>query len=235
MRISVITSCAVLFALSLAAFAQDTELRAPSKPIAGTTFAISTTGQDSATFYLLGPGRVMKKSIQLGREIEISGNDASVSGTYRAIACSSSCVSTIFQVQPAPPAKLSFLLHPSRVPVSNGNAINGTALVYDRFRNTVLKPTKVEFHVTLPDGPTRTRTGESVLGVTWFEMGSTPKQGRLHIVASIGETAEPRRFGIVRAMRCPMGRSYRSQKPTMPDVAPSILRLRRTRRRRNSN
>jgi hypothetical protein len=198
--------------------------------MAGTAFKISTTGHGSATFYLMGPARAIKKSVQLGREIEISGNDVSVSGTYRAIACSSSCVSTEFQVQPAAPAKLNFLLHPSRVPVSSGNAINATAFVYDRFRNTVIKPTEVEFHISLPDGPTMTRTGETVRGVTWFEMGSTPRQGRLQIVASIGETAEPRVIQQVASDACglrmtaaPAGRYVKLETAPIRDCAGNPL------------
>jgi hypothetical protein len=230
MRIIAITFCAVIMVSGLTVFAQDTELHAPSKPSAGAPFTISTTGQGSANFYLLGPGRAIKKSVQLGRDIEVSGNEVSVSGTYRAIACNSSCVSTVFQVPPAAPAKLSFLLHPSRVPVSSSNAINATAFVFDRFHNTIIRPTKVEFHIILPDGPTMTRTAEAVRGVTWFEMGSTPRQGRLQVVASIGETEEPRVIQQVASDACglrmtaaPAGRYVKLETAPIRDCAGNAL------------
>lgn len=230
MRLAAITICGFIVICASAAFPQDVELHAPSNPGAGAALTISTTGNGSATFYLLGPSRAIKRSIQLGHDVEISGNDVSVSGTYRAIACGSSCVNTVFQVLPAAPAKLSFLLHPSRVPVSSGNAINATAFVFDRFHNTVTKPAKVEFHVSSPDGPTTTRTEQTVRGITWFEMGSSPRQGRLQIVASVGDTAEPRVIQQVASDACglrmtaaPAGRYLKLETAPIRDCAGNPL------------
>jgi hypothetical protein len=116
------------------------------------------------------------------------------------------------------------------VPVSSGNAINATAFVFDRFHNTVTKPTKVDFHVSSPDGPTMTRTSQTTRGITWFEMGSTPKQGRLQIVASIGETAEPRVIQQVASDACglrmtatPSGRSVKLETAAIRDCAGNPL------------
>jgi hypothetical protein len=210
--------------------AQEIELRPPSNATAGTGLAISTGGHGSATFYLVGPSRALKRTIQLGQEVTISGNDVAVSGLYQAIACASSCGSTTFQVTPSAPARVSFLLHPSRVPVSSGNAINATAFVFDRFHNTVLKPAKVDFHVSLPDGPTMTRTGQTTRGITWFEMGSTPKQGRLQIIASIGDTTEPRVIQQVASDACslrmtatPAGRYVKLETSAIRDCAGNPL------------
>ena len=225
----IVTLCAVL-AVGALVFAQDDVLRAPKTVTAGSSFSISTNGQGSATFYLLGPSRVAKRSIQLGQDVTIAANDVATSGTYQAIACSSSCSSTIFQVLPAAPTRVSFLLHPSRVPVSNGNAINATAFVFDRYRNTVLSPAKVDFHITLPDGPTMTRTGQTTRGITWFEMGSTPKQGRLQIVASIGDANEPRVIQQVASDAChlhmtasPSGRVVKLETDPIRDCAGNPL------------
>jgi hypothetical protein len=216
--------------VGLLAFAQDDMLHAPKTVRAGSSFNISTSGQGSATFYLVGPSRVAKRSIQLGQDIPIAGNDVATSGTYQAIACSSSCSSTVFQVLPANPARLSFLLHPSRVPVSNGNAINATAFVFDRYRNTVLSPAKVDFHITLPDGPNMTRTGQTTRGIAWFEMGSSPKQGRLQIVASIGDANEPRVIQQVASDACrlhmtatPSGRIVKLETDPIRDCAGNPL------------
>jgi len=210
--------------------AQEIDLRAPSNATAGKDIPISTSGHGSATFYLVGPSRALKRTIQLGQEITISGNDVTVSGLYQAIACGSTCAHTTFQVTPSAPARLSFFLHPSRVPVSSGSAINATAFVFDRFHNTVLKPAKVDYRVSLPDGPTMTRIGQTTRGITWFEMGSTPKQGRLEIIASIGETAEPRIIQQVASDACglrmtatPAGRYVKLETSAIRDCAGNPL------------
>jgi len=230
MRRILLICCSMIGGLALSMRAQEVELRAPSKVIAGGGFAIATTGHGSAMFYLVGPGRALKRTIQLGQEITISGNDVAASGLYQAIACGSPCVNTTFQVLPSEPARLSFLLHPSRVPVSSGNAINATAFVFDRFHNTVLKPAKVDFHVSLPDGPTMTRTGQTTRGITWFEMGSTAKQGRLQIIAAIGETGEPRVIQQVASDACglrmtatPAGRYVKLETSAIRDCAGNPL------------
>jgi len=219
-----------LLAAALSAFAQDDVLHAPRTVTAGSSFTISTSGQGSATFYLLGPSHAVKRTVQLGQDISIPATEVATSGTYQAVACSSSCSSTVFQVLPAAPARLSFLLHPSRVPVSNGNAINATAFVFDRYRNTILSPAKVDFHITMPDGPTMTRTGQTTRGITWFEMGSTPKQGRLQILASIANVSEPRVIQQVASDAChlrmtaaPAGRYVKLETDPIRDCAGNPL------------
>lgn len=230
MRRTLLICCAMLSACALSMAAQEIDLHAPSNATAGTDITISTSGHGSATFYLVGPSRALKQTIQLGQKVTIAGNDVLVSGLYQAIACGSPCANATFQVLPSAPARLSFLLHPSRVPVSNGNAINATAFVFDRFHNTVLKPTKVDFHVSLPDGPTMSRTGQTTRGITWFEMGSTPKQGRLQIVASIGDTEEPRVIQQVASDACglrmtatPAGRYVKLETAAIRDCAGNPL------------
>jgi hypothetical protein len=224
-----ITFCALL-AAALSAFAQDDVLHAPKTVTAGSSFVVSTSGQGSATFYLLGPSHVAKRTIQLGQTITIPASDLATSGTYQAVACSSSCSTAVIQALPAAPARVSFLLHPSRVPVSRGNAINATAFVFDRYRNTVLNPAKVDFHITLPDGPTMTRMGQTNRGVTWFEMGSTPKQGRLQILASIADVSEPRVIQQVASDACrlhmnaaPAGRYVKLETDPIRDCAGNPL------------
>jgi hypothetical protein len=230
MRTALVTCCVLVVGSWLSASAQELAVHAPPKSIAGAGVTISTTGRGSAAFYLIGPSRALRRSIELGEGIPIPGSDVAVSGVYQAIACGSTCVSTSFQVIPAAPAKLNFLLHPSRVPVSSGNAINASAFVFDRFHNTVTKPTKVDFHISLPNGPTMTRTGETIRGITWFEMGSTPKQGRLQIIASIGETAEPRVIQQVASDACglrmtatPSGRYVKLETAAIRDCAGNAL------------
>jgi hypothetical protein len=223
-------SCVVVVGLALPALPQSPMLRAPSAVPAGDSIAIATTGRGSATFYLLGPNRAAKRTVELGQEITISGQDMTASGSYQAVACGSEgCASTVFQVLPAMPARLSFLLHPSRVPVSTANAVNGTALVSDRFHNTVIAPAKVDFHLSLA-GESSTRTVQTVRGVAWFEMGSHPKQGSLQVVASLGDTAEPRVIQQVASEACglrmtaaPAGRLVKLETDPIRDCAGNSL------------
>jgi hypothetical protein len=132
-------------------------------------------------------------------------------------------------VLPAKPARLAFLLHPSRVPVSTPNAVNGTALVSDRYHNTVLAPAKVDFHLSLGE-ESSTRSVQTGRGIAWFEMGSRPKQGALQVVASIDNTEEPRVIQQVASEACglrisaaPAGRLVELQTDPIRDCAGNPL------------
>lgn len=189
--------------LTVPALGQSISLRAPADVTAGSSFSIATTGNGSGTFYLLGPSRVLKQSVQFGQDLPVSGEDIPASGSYQAVACDSSgCSSTDFFVRPGAPARLSFLVHPSRVPVSSANAINATALVFDRFQNTVLTPTPVEFHFSPAGAASYTRSQTTNRGIAWLQMRSLAKQGPLQIVATVGDVAEPRVIQQVAAEAC---------------------------------
>jgi hypothetical protein len=218
----------IVFALP--AFSQKAAIHAPSSVTAANPLTITTAGSGSATLYLIGPSHVRKQSIKLGQGVEISGQDLAVSGAYQAVACDSDgCVNAAFQVLPAKPARLAFLLHPSRVPVSTPNAVNGTALVSDRYHNTVLAPAKVDFHLSLGE-ESSTRSVQTGRGIAWFEMGSRPKQGALQVVASIDNTEEPRVIQQVASEACglrisaaPAGRLVELQTDPIRDCAGNPL------------
>src|SRR5215470_291292 len=129
---------AVLCAAISTAYAAD--LQAPAQVTAGTAFTIPTSGSGDRTFYLVGPSSVVKKSVKLGSEIEIAADQVHAAGRYVAVSCGSEgCSSASFYVVSGSPAKVSFLLHPSRVPVTAHDAINATAFVFDKFHNPVLQ------------------------------------------------------------------------------------------------
>jgi hypothetical protein len=194
----------LLFALFASpAMGQSVSIQAPSDASAGKAVALRTTGSGGATFYMLGPSHILKKNIELGGDLEIAGSDVTSSGWYQAVVCvSSDCVSKEFYVRPGTPARLSFLLHPSRVPVSAPNAINATALVFDQFQNTVLVPSPVEFHFSLAGTAPFTRKQTTTRGIAWLQMGSTAKQGPLEVVALVGEISEPRVIRQVASEAC---------------------------------
>ena len=185
------------------ALAEAGELHPPAQVVAGSGFAISSTGSGNATFYLIGPSHVVKRPVQLGQEITIAPDEVKTAGRYVAITCGSDgCNSSPFYVTAGNADRVSFLLHPSRVPVKAGEAINATAFVFDKFRNPVLKPVAVDFRVEPKDGAAFTRTVKSEQGVAWMRMSSTAKGGPVKVTAMVGSAAEPRIIQQVASDAC---------------------------------
>ncbi|PYX89564.1 MAG: hypothetical protein DMG68_04665 [Acidobacteria bacterium] len=200
MRKLFVSLCISLFLGSLALAA---EVHPPAQVTAGNSFSISTTGSGNATFYLVGPSHVLKRDVKLGQEITVGPDDVKIAGRYVAIACGSDgCNSAALYVGAGAPDRLSFLLHPSRVPVKAGDAINATAFVFDKFHNPVLKPVDVNFRVEPKDSPAFTRTVKSIQGVAWIRMGSTAKGGPVKVTASVGSASEPRIIQQVASDAC---------------------------------
>jgi hypothetical protein len=196
-------SLIVLLVSALAVCAQETAVQAPAKAPAGSSLVVSTKGQGKGTLYLLGPNRAVKKVVDLGEEVSFSAEDVTASGLYQVVACgSSSCTTKVVEVTPGPATRLSFLLHPSRVPVSTRNAVNGTALVFDRYHNTVLTPTQVKFKISIAGQPLTERPAQTVRGVAFFQMDSRPNQGTLEVTATLGDTVEPRVIQQVASEAC---------------------------------
>lgn len=177
------------FALSVVAlcssWAQDAVLRAPSAATAGATVAIGTSGSVSATFYLLGPASSIKRDVQLGQDVSLSGQEIRTAGRYIAIVCAGDCNSVDFFVAPARPASLTFLAHPSRVPVGQGDAISGVALPFDEFHNLVLTPTTVAFQLVAKGSVPASHSSQTTNGIAWFHTGSGKSAGVLQLTASL--------------------------------------------------
>ena len=169
------------------------ELRVPNQVTAGSAFSIPTTSSGSATFYLVGPSHVVKHQVKLGHPIELAPDDIRTAGRYIATVCSSDgCASSDFFVTATNPANVSFLVHPSRVPVAANDAISAVAFVFDKFHNLVSQSVKVDFHVTLKDTPAVSRSLTTRNGVAWMHLNSTRKEGPAWVSASIGSVSEKR-------------------------------------------
>ncbi len=179
------------------------ELRTPPEVTAGTGLSIASSGSGKATFYLIGPGRVAKRQIDLGGTISVGPEETQSAGRYVAIVCGSDgCASNYFYVSAAKPEHLSFLLHPSRVPVSIRDAINATAFVFDKFHNPVLAPATVEFRVTPKNGSLYSRINRTDRGVAWIRLDSTPREGPVKVTASLGQLTETRMVQQVASDAC---------------------------------
>jgi hypothetical protein len=182
--------------------ANAAELHVPGVVEAGQAFSIHLEGSGQATFYLVGPDTVVKRTVNLGSDLQIQSGEIQAAGRYRVILCDQACTSTTFEVKASQPAHLSFFLHPSRVPVSSRDSIEATAFVFDPFFNLVLTPDTVDFRVTPASGAAFSRQAVAHNGVTWMRMDSTPHEGPVKVTAVAGKVEEARVVQQVAAEAC---------------------------------
>jgi hypothetical protein len=194
--------CAVLglSAGSVTVGAQD--LRVPHSVTAGDDAAIPTTGNGKATFYLLGPGVSRKSEVSLGEEIRLPGQDLRNAGDYVVLVCSDTCHSGTFYVIAAKPASLTFLVHPSRVPVGRGDAVSGVAFPFDQFHNLVLTPATVTFQLAAKDKSLFSKSIPTQNGVAWFRTASGKSAGLLQVNASVDDVSAKRAVQQVASDPC---------------------------------
>ena len=179
--------------LGTSVFAAAQGLQAPAKSRAGELITATTSGSGEGTFYVIGPGHVSKTKIQMGGEVQVKGSELRSAGNYVLLACSAnSCNEASVFIEPAQPEKMSFLLHPSRVPISQSNAINGVSVVMDPFHNLVTAPSTVTFRVSTKDGPGASAPLKTRNGIAWTRLSSGPKEGPVEIQATIGDATETR-------------------------------------------
>lgn len=181
-----------MLALAALTFAQDVNLRPPAVAMAGNPAAIGTDGSGSATLYLVGPSVTVKRDIELGQSISLSSRELQTSGRYIAIVCASNCNSVSFFVVPAKPTDLTFLVHPSRAPVAQSDAVSGVVLAFDEFHNLVLTPVPVQFQLAAK-GSAISHNAETRDGIAWFRSSSGRSAGPLQVTASIGGDVSTRR------------------------------------------
>lgn len=182
--------------------ARAADLKLPGHAVAGQGITIGTSGDGSATLYVYGPGQAIKRSISLGHEISLRGEELRNAGIYTLIVSGDNPVTKQLYVQPAGPAKINFLARPSRVPVARPNVITGTAFVFDEFQNLVLAPAPVKFDLSVKDGGTTSRTVTSKYGVAYIDLGSSAKEGAAQFVASAGQASVRRVVQQVAADPC---------------------------------
>jgi hypothetical protein len=194
----------VLSLFPLPVFAYAAELHVPATVEAGQSFSIPVGGSGEATFYLVGPDHVVKRTVSLASGVQIQSSEVRAAGRYQIILCDSSspCTSATFEVKAAAPAHLSFFLHPSRVPVSTPGSIDATAFVFDQYFNLVLTPSAVDFRITPATGAGFVRRASTRNGVAWMRMDSTPHEGRVQVTAALGSVEEARVIQQVAAEAC---------------------------------
>lgn len=174
----------LLLAACLIASAAAQDIRVPESVPAGAQPTISAAGSGSATFYLVGPGSSSKSQINLGEDFKVPAESLKYAGQYLAVVCSDTCRSATFTVTPSEPARLSFLVHPSRVPVGRPDAVSGVAFLFDRFGNLVLTPVSVDFQAVGAKESLFSHAMPTHDGVAWFRTSSGKSAGVLHVNAS---------------------------------------------------
>ncbi|PYP84675.1 MAG: hypothetical protein DMG65_22015 [Candidatus Angelobacter sp. Gp1-AA117] len=182
--------------------ARAAEIRISQNATAGQPLSIGTGGSGDGTLYLVGPGQVIKRSIKLGNDVQIKGEELRSAGRWIAIIRSgSSSESSVFWVKPGAAESMSFLARPSRVPVAERNVISGMVFVFDKSRNLVLQPTPVNFSLAV-NGSGAAHTVTSRNGLAWIDAGSGPKEGAAQFVATVGGTSVRRVVQQVASQPC---------------------------------
>jgi hypothetical protein len=175
------------------ALGQTSPLRFPEKVEAGTAFSVPTTGSGTATVYIVGPGDVARRKVQLGESLTFGPDDLHNAGHYVVFVEGSSTQNTQFDVAAShQPATLSFLAKPSRLSVNRAEGISGVAYVFDAFRNLVLQPASVSFELSDSTGKAQSRSVSTRDGVAWVKMNSAAKAGPAQFQAAAGNVREKR-------------------------------------------
>ena len=102
--------CGLTVAAMHLAFAQAASMILPKTVEAGNAFSIQSTGSGKATLYIIGPGQVLKRDVQLGETTYFPMGSLYNAGHYLAVlAGESSSQNDSFDVVPASkPVNMSF-------------------------------------------------------------------------------------------------------------------------------
>jgi hypothetical protein len=201
-RAALLLSGACLLATLLVGVCAAQELTVPALVTAGEETTISTTGSGAATFYLLGPGVSRKNEVTLGQEIHLQAQDLKNAGDYLALLCSGTCRSASFYVNAAKAASVTFLVHPSRVPVGQSDAVSGVAFPFDKFHNLVLAPRTINFQLATGSGSLLSQPARTRDGVAWFRTASGKAAGMVQVTASLDDLVAKRAVQQVASDPC---------------------------------
>jgi len=201
----------ILAAVPLA-LAQTGGLRLPKPVEAGSAFSIQSSGSGTALLYIVGPGQVLRRKVQLGETTFFAPGDLHNAGRYLAVLVGgSSTENGAFDVTAAhQPMVLSFLAKPSRLPVDLHDGISGVVYVFDAFQNLVLVPIQVSFQLTSVTGAEQMRTARTRNGVAWTKMNSAAQEGVAKFVARVGDATSTRVIQQVPGNPCHLRMSARA-------------------------
>lgn len=177
-----------------AALAQSGELTVPKTLEAGSGFSIQCAGSGAGTLYIVGPGQVIKRSVQLGQPVYFAEGSLYNAGHY-VVALTSTVASETSSLDVLPknnPEDLTFIAKPSRLPVSLHDGITGTAYIFDSYKNLITEPTQVSFELSNPSAPIQQHMVEALDGAAWTEMDSTSHEAKDSFTARAGDVFSTR-------------------------------------------
>ncbi len=191
--------------------AQDVRMTLPKAVEAGSPLSIQSSGRGKATLYVVGPGQVLRRDVQLGEMTIIPAGSLTNAGHYLAVLTSlSSTTNGTFDVVPSnQPAELNFLAKPSRLPVDLQGGITGAVYVFDAYRNLIATPTPVSFELSSPGGDVQKHIVVTHDGAAWTGMDSTALAGTDRFVARSGDLSITRVVGQVPGDPCGLKMSAR--------------------------
>jgi hypothetical protein len=173
-------------------------LKFPATVEAGSSFSVPTAGSGPASLYIVGPGGLLRRKVQLGEEVLFAASDLQTAGHYVATLVEGTTggmtsQSAEFDVTPAREVgSVSFLAKPSRISVNVPNGLSAVAYVFDVFHNLVLQPQQVAFQITDASGRAESRSATTRNGVAWVRMNSAAKAGVAQFEAVAGNVREKR-------------------------------------------
>ena len=182
----------VLAALCFGMMAWAQDLQFSTDSTAGQAVSIPTKGSGSATLYVFGPGTAIKKQIELGRPVEIEGEQLRNAGRYEVVIEGDESSSGAFFVAPAKLANLAFLARPSRVPAARKDVITGSAYLFDAYNNLVQEKYPVKFELNVEGAAAINETQDSKNGDAWVRMDSGRKAGAAQFTASAADASVKR-------------------------------------------
>jgi hypothetical protein len=192
------------------AFAQDS-ITVPKSIEAGSAFSIRSSGQGEGILYIIGPSQVLRRNVQLGEEVYFPAGSIYNAGHYLVLAAgrSSTANSSFDVVSTKPPANLSFLAKPSRLPVGLHNGISGAVYVFDSYQNLITTPTPVLFELSSESTAAQTRSVTTRNGAAWITMDSSPKEGPAKFTVRANEISSTRIIEQVPGEPCGLRMSVR--------------------------
>lgn len=184
--LTAVLGCGTFLAVAPMATGQSGDLSVPAKTVAGSAFAIQTSGSGSATLTIAGTGEMLQRHVQLGEPVSIAPGELDRAGHYVVfLDHGGSTDEGEFDVVPAQqPASLAFLAKPSRLSVNLHDGISGAVYIFDTYQNLILRSLPVTFQLSVPAAPVESRTVQSHDGAAWTQLNSSSREGAAKFVAT---------------------------------------------------
>jgi hypothetical protein len=192
---ALLASATAILLLSCLGWTQVEGIHAPEKATAGSAVTLTSEGSGEGNLYLVAPDQTSSRQVKVGESMQLSPDQTRAAGRYLAILCpakAEGCKSASFWIDGDKVSSLSFIVHPSRVPVGRGDAISGIVFSFDRYQNLVLARAPVQFRLSSGGKEILSREVPLADGVAWLRTNSGKNAGPAELSASIGEVTAKR-------------------------------------------